>query len=222
MAVYALLRSLILICAREMGFASRLLSALPSSSKVPVATWRDEYADGDWSRLHQIGELGHYSVIAGYFGRFKPGGSVLDVACGEGILQRHLKPHRYSRYLGIDYVPEAISAASGSKDETTDFAVADAADYTTEQKFDAIIFNECLYYFDDPMRVVQRYVDFLEVGGMLIISNYSSLSNLNMIRSIRQTLNIDDEVSIINRDGISWTVQLARPKRRASAHRQAA
>ena len=220
--MYALLRSLLLICAREMGVASRLLSVLPSSSKVPVATWREEYVDGDWSRLHQIGELGHYSVIAGYFGRFKPGGSILDVACGEGILQRHLKPHRYSRYLGIDYIPEAISAASGSKDATTDFALADAVDFATEQKFDVIIFNECLYYFDDPLGVVQRYSDFLEIGGMFIISNYSSLSNLNMIRSIRQALTVDDEVSIINRDGISWTVQLARPQRAASAHREAA
>jgi 2-polyprenyl-3-methyl-5-hydroxy-6-metoxy-1,4-benzoquinol methylase len=220
--VYALLRSLLLICAREMGVASRLLSVLPSSSKVPVATWREEYVDGDWSRLHQIGELGHYSVIAGYFGRFKPGGSILDVACGEGILQRHLKPHRYSRYLGIDYIPEAISAASGSKDATTDFALADAVDFATEQKFDVIIFNECLYYFDDPLGVVQRYSDFLETGGMFIISNYSSLSNLNMIRSIRQALTVDDEVSIINRDGISWTVQLARPQRATSAHREAA
>jgi 2-polyprenyl-3-methyl-5-hydroxy-6-metoxy-1,4-benzoquinol methylase len=211
-----------MLSVKEIGLASRLLSATPSPAKVPVLTWRREYAEGQWSHLDQIGELGHYSVIAGYFGRLKPGGTVLDVACGEGILQRHLKPHRYSRYLGIDYVPEAIAAAAGSRDATTDFAIADAADYVAEQKFDVIIFNECLYYFDDPIGMLQRYADFLEAGGIFVISNYSSLANLNMIRSIRRALDIGDEISIINRDGISWTVQLAEPKRAAGAHRRAA
>jgi 2-polyprenyl-3-methyl-5-hydroxy-6-metoxy-1,4-benzoquinol methylase len=220
--MYALLRSLLLICAREVSFASMPLSAIASPPKVSAVSWRKEYADGEWDRLHQLAELGHYSVIAGYFGRLKPGGSVLDVACGEGVLQRHLKPHGCSRYLGIDYVPEAISAAVENKDPTADFALADAAGFVAEEKFDVIIFNECLYYFDDPIGLVQRYAGFLEPGGMFIISNYSSLANLNMIRAMRQTLRIDDEVSIINRDGISWTVQLGRPKRSESAQQRAA
>jgi SAM-dependent methyltransferase len=206
------MRSLFLIYVKEVGFASEVLAAIASPPKVPVATWRDEYADGEWSRLHQIGELGHYSVIAGYFGRFKPGGSVLDVACGEGVLHHHLKPYRYARYLGIDFVPEAIAVAAETTDQNADFDVADAARYATEQKFDAIIFNECLYYFDDPMAVLHRYADFLEDGGVFIISNYSCLYNLRMIRSIRQHFDVDHEVSVINRDGISWTVQLARPR----------
>ena len=219
MTLYALLRSLFLIFAREIGFASSALSALAPPPKIPVATWRGEYADGQWSRLWKINELGHYSVIAGYFGRLKPGGSVLDVACGEGVLQQHLKPHRYHRYLGIDFTPEAISCASKSKDEVTDFAVADATNFSTDQRFDAIIFNECLYYFANPIKIVGRYSKFLDEDGVFIISNFSSLTNLNTIRSIRQNLDVDDEVSIVNSDGISWTVQLARPKRGATPRR---
>ena len=222
MTVYALLRSLFLIFAREIGFASSALSAIAPPLKIPVATWRGEYADGQWGRLWKIDELGHYSVIAGYFGRLKPGGSVLDVACGEGVLQRHLKPHRYHRYLGIDFTPEAIACASKSKDELTDFAVADAINFSTDQRFDAIIFNECLYYFANPVNIVNRYSTFLKEDGVFIISNFSSLTSLNTIRLIRQNFDVDDEVSIVNSDGISWTVQLARPKRVATGHREAA
>lgn len=220
--VYALIRSLFLIFAREIGFASSALSAIAPPPKVPVATWRGEYADGQWSRLWKIDELGHYSVIAGYFGRLKPGGSVLDVACGEGVLQRHLKPHRYHHYLGIDFTPEAIARASKSKDELTDFAVADALNFSTDEKFDVIIFNECLYYFADPLNLVKSYAGFLEEDGVFIISNFSSLTNLSTVRSIRQNFYVDDEVSIVNSDGISWTVQLARPKRVATDQRDQA
>ena len=210
--MYALLRSLFLIGAREVRFASKPLSAIASPPNVSVGSWREEYADGTWSRLHRLGELGHYSAIAGYYGRVKPGGSILDVGCGDGVLQRQLKPHGYSRYLGIDFTPEAVaSAADGQDTTTTEFAVADATQYIPERKFDVIIFNECLYYFTDPMDVLERYSDFLHDDGVFIISNYSSLFNLGMIRSIRQTMIVEDEVSIINRDGISWTVQLARP-----------
>ena len=107
------------------------------------------------------------------------------MACGEGVLQQHLKPHRYHRYLGIDFTPEAISCASKSKDEVTDFAVADATNFSTDQRFDAIIFNECLYYFANPIKIVGRYSKFLDEDGVFIISNFSSLTNLNTIRPIR-------------------------------------
>jgi 2-polyprenyl-3-methyl-5-hydroxy-6-metoxy-1,4-benzoquinol methylase len=211
--VYALLRSLFLIGARDAQFASRPLSAIASPPKVSPVSWREEYADGKWDRLQHIGELGHYSAIAGYFGRVKPGGSILDVGCGEGVLQRQLKPHGYSRYLGIDLTPEAVATAADGEDAITAFAVADATQYVPEEAFDVIIFSECLYYFKDPMHVLERYSEFLDEEGVFIISNYNCLFNLGMLRSIRQVMSVEDEVSIINRDGISWTVQLARPER---------
>jgi 2-polyprenyl-3-methyl-5-hydroxy-6-metoxy-1,4-benzoquinol methylase len=220
--VYALLRSQLLIVAREIGFVSRFLSSMAPLPKTSEASWRDEYASGEWDRLWDIGELGHYTVVAGYFGRMKPGGSVLDVACGEGILRKHLQTHGYSRYLGIDVTPEAIATASKSKDERTDFVVADATRFATDQRFDVIIFNECLYYFADPMAIVNRYCEFLEEDGIVIVSNFNSLVNLGTIDSIRKTFDIDDEVSLINRGGISWTVQLARPKRNETGDRHAA
>ena len=37
---------------------------------------------------------------------------------------------------------------------------ADAAEYESDERFDVIVFNECLYYFDDPLALVRKYERF--------------------------------------------------------------
>jgi hypothetical protein len=48
--------------------------------------WEKQYLFGKWKFMNQIDELALYSVIVGYIEYLKPGGAILDVGCGEGIL----------------------------------------------------------------------------------------------------------------------------------------
>jgi hypothetical protein len=73
--------------------------------------WEQEYREGCWSYLQNARELAHYSMIIGYYTHYRPGGSLLDVGCGEGVLQRRLRALGYARYLGIDSSEEAIARA---------------------------------------------------------------------------------------------------------------
>src|SRR6266487_5146131 len=58
----------------------------------PVAKeiWNLQYFDKRWDCLSNDGEVSRYSVIMGYIQYFKPTGSILDIGCGEGILQERL------------------------------------------------------------------------------------------------------------------------------------
>ena len=98
----------LIMLAQSVPFAARLLPLLAAEEVPPQARWEREYASGRWSYLGGVDELAHYSVIVGYYAFLKPGGSVLDVGCGEGILQTRLSPHGYCRYLGIDFAAGAI------------------------------------------------------------------------------------------------------------------
>src|SRR6266566_1558759 len=51
-----------------------------------VDIWNAQYESGRWTYLGRLSELSRYSVLVGYMVHFKPGGAVLDVGCGEGIL----------------------------------------------------------------------------------------------------------------------------------------
>jgi 2-polyprenyl-3-methyl-5-hydroxy-6-metoxy-1,4-benzoquinol methylase len=106
-----------------------------------------QYSSGRYDYLRGLSELVHYSVLIGYCHYLKPAGSILDVGCGEGILQERLEPGKYSRYIGIDISHEAIRRTSHRQDARTLFITADVLTYIPSERFDIIVFNECLYHF---------------------------------------------------------------------------
>jgi len=192
----------------------RLLKILPYRPvRVAKEEWDSQYSLGKWDYLRQVGELAHYSVIAGYCHYFKPGGSFLDIGCGEGILQERLCYSGYSRYAGIDISEEAICLASGRQDEKTFFVRADVSGYCPDSKSDIIIFNECLYYFQDPMSVMKRYESFLTEDGLFIVSMFATEKTGRIWKILEESYIVQDEVFVKNRSGVSWNIKvLANPK----------
>jgi 2-polyprenyl-3-methyl-5-hydroxy-6-metoxy-1,4-benzoquinol methylase len=136
----------------------------------PAQTWDAQYAAGRWDFLAQLSELSRFSVLAGYMWHLKPGGAVLDVGCGQGVLQRRLTSSCYSRYVGIDVSGSAIALAREQQDERSTFLAADCEDYFPAEQFDVIVFNEVLCCLRDPLRTVQRYSQSLSPGGLLLVS----------------------------------------------------
>ena len=149
----------------------------PPSVKTVLERFEQQYRCGAWDRLSGNAELSRYSIIVGYCNMLRPE-SILDVGCGQGILAKRLKSVGYRRYLGIDFSSEAIlQAQSTEADERTCFAIADATNANILERFDLIIFNECLYYFDHPYAVTQHYVHALSGNGRIIVSMYKSFRN---------------------------------------------
>jgi 2-polyprenyl-3-methyl-5-hydroxy-6-metoxy-1,4-benzoquinol methylase len=139
---------------------------------VPTAeTWNAEYASGRWDYLGQLPELSRFSVLAGYLRHFKPGGALLDVGCGEGVLAKRLHPSDYRSYVGVDISCAAIDKANALGLPNASFSAADAQVYHPTGTFDAIVFNEVLYFFADPPSTVERYARALSRDGIFLLSN---------------------------------------------------
>jgi 2-polyprenyl-3-methyl-5-hydroxy-6-metoxy-1,4-benzoquinol methylase len=174
-----------------------------------------EYASGAWEYLRGPTEVARFAVIAGYIQVFRPGASVLEIGCGEGILQERLNPASYSRYLGVDISPEAIRKACVKQRHRVSFVAADANAYTPDEQFDAIVFNECLEYFAEPLTAVHRYEAALRPHGLFIISMFASLETAartsKIWRSLRTQYRFELETQVRDRSGYTWNIKVATP-----------
>jgi SAM-dependent methyltransferase len=175
---------------------------------LPKSSWEEQYRSGRWDVMRGSDELARYSVVAGYLHRLHPGGRVLDVGCGEGILLDHLAPLGVGAYTGIDLSEVAIGralrriegriegrAAAGHGPPAV-FVAADAERWQPPGVFDAVVFNECLYYLERPVDAVLRYRSCLAPGGTLVISSFRSRRAEAIRRRLAAVLRPDHEVTI--------------------------
>ncbi len=173
--------------------------------------WEKKYLTGGYDRLWEIGELSRYSIILGYCRHLKPEAAILDIGCGDGILCDSLSVINYKRYVGIDISREAIRQASLRQNERACFIEAEAGNFIPESQFDIIIFNECLYYFKDPLSIVKRYERYLKKGGYFIISMAFSETKIKVWNFLESHYQIMDMVHVSNKSNISWYVKVIQP-----------
>lgn len=186
---------------------SRLLGWYGFRDPAPsVERWNTEYASGRWAYVGQLPELSRLSVVAGYLRHFAPGGSVLDLGCGQGFLLGQLQPSDYSRYVGVDFSATAVDAANARRPPAATFVTADVDAYLPTETFDAIVFTEVLCYLPDPVRTVERYARHLNKKGVLVVSmNTNFRGGLAIVRQLKQRHPTLEEVRLAHPDGHrSW------------------
>src|ERR1700712_1664143 len=133
---------------RRFGFGSR----------VPKSIWEKQFNKGDWDYLESKDEAQHYQTILKFFDQQKNKNSILDIGCGKGVLYKYLKENGLLSgvdYMGIDLSETAIRAVLQRFPETN-FKQQDFENKSLEKKFDVIIFNESLYYFPLPLKIIDK------------------------------------------------------------------
>jgi len=147
----------------------------PTGNPVSLDSWEQQYNSGFWSYLASAQELARYAAIAGYVNRLSNGNRVLDVGCGECILYDFLARREGAHYTGLDLSPAALAKSKVPETQSTLIA-ADVEEHEFEngEQFDAIVFNEILYYPKLPIRVLDRLAKHLAPGGLVVVSMYHS------------------------------------------------
>jgi 2-polyprenyl-3-methyl-5-hydroxy-6-metoxy-1,4-benzoquinol methylase len=168
--------------------------------------WEAQYAAGRWDFLAQLSELSRFSILAGYIWHLKPGGAVLDVGCGQGVLLRRLASSSYSRYVGIDVSGSAVSVAQEQQNERSTFLAADCEDYFPAEQFDVIVFNEVLCCLRNPLRTVERYARSLNPGGLLLVSMCTAArGSATILWRLKRAYTTVDEVRVVHSGRkVSW------------------
>lgn len=179
--------------------------------------WEEQYRQGRWAFMGGLDELARYAVIAAFAQQLAAAargsasaGAVLDVGCGEGLLVDQLRPRGYRRYLGLDLSEAAVAQAGSRADTLTSFLAADAEGEPAAGPWDVIVFNECVYYFRDPLASVRRYEHVLAAGGAFIVSTFRSRRADAIGRALVRRYRLLEETGVSNRKG-TWTVRVLAP-----------
>jgi len=180
---------------------------------LPRGAWEEQYGAGFWACLEDVGELARYGTVAAAVRRLRPGGRVLDVGCGEGLLARHLGVDGYESYLGIDLSVASVAAArrrtGGAPRAGARFAVADADDWPLRGAFDAVVLNECLYYLRDPLASARRALAAVRPRGVLVVSMFRTARTRGLARLLARELPLVGETLVSSRRG-TWIVGVYR------------
>ena len=167
-----------------------------------------KYKTGHWNNLRTINEFAHYSIIAGYFQFLKKGGSILDIGCGEGLLADRIGAFNYSIYSGFDFSRDAIDMAQSRMNGNTFFTVSDMNSHEPAQTFDAIVFNEVIYYNSNTLATLKRYSKFLSPQGIFIISCFTSQNDKINWNEIEPYFALYDRTTVTNSIGSGWVIRV--------------
>jgi len=171
------------------------------------AKWNHQYEKGKWECLKDPLEEQRFQVTLEAVQTYAANGSILEVGCGEGILQSRMQPGSYTRFMGIDLSEVAIERAAHLNNSHTLYQCADMETFTTAEKFDVVLFNESLYYAKKPLALLQQYVHFLRPGGHMILSIYHTADNRQLLDKIEATHPLLEQKVTTNERG-TWYCQV--------------
>jgi 2-polyprenyl-3-methyl-5-hydroxy-6-metoxy-1,4-benzoquinol methylase len=173
-----------------------------------------QYENKKWDGLNDLPELARYSIIVGYAQYFCQNPHILDLGCGEGILLRKFAAANYSFYLGIDFSDVAVANAKKLGIERSEFRVGDLNKLEVTEKFDAIIYNESLYYLSDPQNAVRSLFKNLNESGVFIFSMVDQHGNerTGLWQQLNDILDPVDKTKVTNKAGNSWTISVYKVK----------
>lgn len=189
------------------------------SRQAPQAQWDELYEAGTYETLLDSDKRHHHRLLASLIGERTPQARVLEIGCGQGAFYQSLRAVKPRRYLGTDISERAIAQARSrfARDLATggaEFRAVDGAGFATEERFDAIIFADCIEYLGPVEAVVERYGAMLAPGGVFGLTQWLALHPLSIWRRMGAVTEVLDEAVVSTPSGRAWQVWTCRPKGR--------
>lgn len=110
----------------------------------------------------------------------KAGISVLDVACGTGVLFEDYLHRDVMKVTGVDISPEmARNAVLKLRDQRIEVLCGDIETIDIPYQYDCCVVYNAFPHFEDPARLIKRLISLLAPGGRLTVAHGMSLDALH-------------------------------------------
>jgi 2-polyprenyl-3-methyl-5-hydroxy-6-metoxy-1,4-benzoquinol methylase len=173
--------------------------------------WNREYASGFGGLLETPENREHYLMLTDFLVEAGKNKRILDVCCGQGLLLDFIERCGYEKYVGFDFSEVALESASRRANAKASFVHGQAESFVPEGRFDSIVFNECLYCFADPLRVLQRFEGYLAPEGVMAVSLFTKTERIKAIAAdIAKNFKVVRKASVTNATG-TWECSLISP-----------
>ena len=108
------------------------------------------------------------------------GVSVLDVACGTGVLVPDYLAREAASVTCVDISPKMIAYARKKFSQSNiQFMCADVETITFTEQFDCIIVYNSFPHFFDPPNLIRKLAADLKTGGILTVAHGMSRASIN-------------------------------------------
>lgn len=108
------------------------------------------------------------------------GKTVLDVACGTGVLFPDYLDRKVAHVTGVDISPEmARIAASKYPGNNITVVCADVEQLDTPEQYDCIMVYNAFPHFPDPENLIRTLCRFLKPGGTLTVAHGMSRAQID-------------------------------------------
>lgn len=110
--------------------------------------------------------------------RVHHGQSVLDVACGTGVVARAARDvvGPGTRVVGVDLNPAMLEVAENARPDL-EWMLGDAEDLPfADAEFDVVLCQSALFFFADPGRAVAEMARVVTPGGVVALQTYAPLA----------------------------------------------
>lgn len=182
--------------------------------------WNRTYQAGRWDFLFSPDELGHYLILLGYIVHVCRARRVLDAGCGAGRLLELLLPYSLDRYVGVDVSAEALTRCRKVAGERpgVELHLATMEGFSTDEHFDAVVFNESIYYLTDPLMMLERAAGWLSPDGALVLSVWRGgfrpdrptpfRNHEEFWMAASRTFTVVQANAVTNQQGQTWDVRI--------------
>lgn len=142
-------------------------------NKQDVIDFFDRLAEG-WDAENETDSGIIKDILDG--ARVGEGDTVLDVACGTGVMFEHYLARGVGEVVGIDISPEMakLAAEKFKGEERVSVLCGDVTEYSFHRKFDRIVVYNAFPHFPDPEGLIATLSALLKRGGTLTVAHGAS------------------------------------------------
>lgn len=146
-------------------------------NKKEIAAYFDKQAPG-WD-AHMVTDDAKLRRILDTAG-VRPRATVLDVACGTGVLFPYYLARDAARVIGVDISAEmARIAAAKLHDPRVEVLCADIETLPVHLRCDCAVVYNAFPHFEDPARLIGSLARWVKPGGRLTVAHGMSLAALH-------------------------------------------